>query len=267
MNPDPTALIYNQNSFLAPLLVQRLLSHGLKVVFASSAKDFSSSLPDHPDLTFLALSKSDPEFPNPQTSEPLQPHYVFQIESNLSNLEDINNTLQSTHITQELLKISQKSNAKYLFASISNHQQASDFPRKLNQDIKGYPSLALVAKAHQKNTPNLKAVLLLDVYGPHMDLKQNRLGQLFSAAKQNQPLPTSPNQDQTLFPVYVSDAVEALMKAMFTPDNSGNINIIAGRESITELNLSYTLRKLMPTQHQLLTEILRRVVHLKPVVH
>jgi nucleoside-diphosphate-sugar epimerase len=90
---------------------------------------------------------------------------------------------------------------------------------------------------------NVRIVRLIDVYGPRMSLKEgNEINSLFKNLKSKTIFKISGDGSKVLYPLFISDAVEGLLKAMFSQNSKGKVYCLGG-EAVSILEFINVLKK------------------------
>ena len=265
----PTAIVTGGASFFGSALCDRLLSHQVEVVcvdqLSRAKKRNIKALENHPRFHLLSLAGSLNSL-----DRITRAHYIFHLagtqDSNRQKSAKTKNLLTSPRAVKHLLDLAQKHSAKFLLASAVEPDHSFLSAQSLSHKI-GPPTQqgnfyslaetkriaeALTAEAHHAHHLDARAVRLLDVYGPHMDLRASSpIASFLKAVKTGNPLEVRGDGLQKLYPTYITDSVEGVMKAMFTAGSLGKIFTLANPQAITEMNLAYAIRQLVPHRQEI----------------
>ncbi len=134
--------------------------------------------------------------------------------------------------TADLIELAQKQRAKFLLIS-SVDQEKKD---KVNETI--------ATKYFSRLKADVRIVCLTDVYGPYMPLKQDKeLALLFKNYKSKKIFKVPGDGSKPLYPLYIDDAIQGILKAMFSQDSSGKIYILAEKQKVTILKFAQAIKK------------------------
>jgi len=263
----PSALVAGAAGFIGSHLCDVLIHQNCKVYavdnWSTGKKDNIAHLLDNKKFIFLEHDINHPlKSPLPNLD------YVFHlagIEAYTNGLDISLETLLVNSLgTKQLLEIAKKHHAKYLLAStadifsgfISNTSVAKYFGQDHSKEEKYSHheakrfSEALTFEYSDRDDLNTRIVRLGLVYGPRMDFKTgNDFAKLFLAVKKNQFLKIPGNGLKPLRPVYISDIVYGLTKAMFSQSSTDQIFTLVNPESITLLNLAYKFKEIFKSKH------------------
>jgi len=263
----PSVLVAGAAGFIGSYLCDALIHQNCKVYavdnWSTGKKDNIAHLLDNKKFVFLEHDINHP------LKSPL-PHldYVFHlagVEAYTNGLDMSLETLLVNSLgTKQLLEIAKKHNAKYLLVStadifsgfISNTSVAKYFGQDHSKEeeyshheAKRF-SEALTSEYSNRDDLNTRIVRLGLIYGPRMDLKTgNDFAKLFLAVKNNQSLKIPGNGLKPLRPVYISDIIYGLTKAMFSQSSTDQIFTLVNPESITLLNLAYKFKEIFKSKH------------------
>lgn len=219
----PTVLVTSGLSFLGASLCQALLNRHCFVYCLDTQngvkKERLGQLNKDRNFQFLP---ADPKSPLKNISN-LDFDYIFQLSSGE----------RLSWGTAGLLKLAHKQKAKLLLLS-SFFSQPS---RKLNE--------ALAAKYFSDLDLNIRTVRLAETYGPGMEFDdQTEVGSYFNNLKKRKIFEISGDGSQPFTPLFINDAVNGLLKAMFGQETKGKIFWLSGNTGITTLEFCQELKKL-----------------------
>lgn len=251
----PTAVIIGGGGFVGSLVCEKLLDLNVEVVcadFSSKKNGRLQKLGHHPHFHFLDIT-SPAAF-----SRLTRAHYFFHIlEPGPEKAGQIPQNLGAPY-TKIILTLVTKFSAKYLLVLVASGldpiplaANISKFHRPTIQIENHYSfieferlTLALIANSFRHHRIDARVLWLLDIFGPNMELGNFApLPSFFHAVKNRQALSLHHDGLYPLFPLYSSDAREAVLKAMFSPDTTSQILFIGSPESISGLNLALLFRQ------------------------
>ena len=219
------ALVVASESFIGPRLASELLKLPLKVMFLAQgeADEVKHLVPNER----FALIRQEDLF-SPKKDE-LTINYIFHIHQENGEVGPAN----SQHEREEIQEIARNKQAKYEEIQIAGG----------DRNIASITS-ALETIEPKEDNDNLRLIKVIDPYGPRMPLTGERfLEKCFQGMKRKE-LEIVGEGLNPLYPLFVSDAVSALIKAMFSESAAGKTLIIGGGREITALNLAYKLREM-----------------------
>lgn len=166
--------------------------------------------------------------------------------------------------TLNLLKLAEKNNARFLFASSSEvygdpkeHPQKETYwgnvnpngPRSCYDEGKRFGEAIVSAN---KNT-DTRIVRIFNTYGPYMNQDDGRVVPNFiTQAINNKPLTVYGDGKQTRSFCYMSDTIEGIERAMFYEKTSGEIINIGNPKEITVLELVKIIVNLTGTKSKMI---------------
>ncbi len=261
-NPSikPTAIVAGGAGFIGSHLCEKLLANHVEVVcvdnFSSGKKSHLVNCLNSPDFHLLELDAESLSL-----NRILRAHYIFDVidteDHPFSPQANLNALLEGTTTTRRLIDIAKKHSAKFLLVStldiysafISETSLAQYFGSSLssNQALAESKRVAeaITAEYYRLHHLNARVVRLTDVYGPRMEINSNQpLSRLISQAVSNLPLQVTSGYSRHFSPVYVTDAIEGIMKAMFSPGTNGEIFTLSSPELISESTLASLLHSI-----------------------
>ncbi len=171
--------------------------------------------------------------------------------------------LVNTVGTLEMLKFSEKNNAKFLFASTSEvygdpleHPQSETYfgnvsttgPRSVYDEAKRFGE-TLTAYFYRTKKADARIARIFNTYGPYMKLSDKRMIISFiESALKNKPISVFGDGKQTRSLCYVDDTVEGLCRLMFYPQTAGEVVNIGGTEEHTVYSFAQMVADLTHSQ-------------------
>lgn len=167
--------------------------------------------------------------------------------------------------TKALLDLAVSSKAKFLLSSTIDVYQGilssydlehyfgpSEYEEKKFSHLEAKRfSESLVWEYFKKENLNARIARLPEMYGPRMDFKSSgNLGHLLDELTKGEDLKIYGDGLDKEYYVYIEDAVEGLIKAMFGKGTEGKIYPITPTEPITALELAYLTKKFAPAKSQ-----------------
>ena len=229
----PTAVIYSREGFVSSYLAQKLLELPLRLIVMSSIElEEIKHLEGNQRFQFQRLENPD------EISKSAIPNvnYIFQIVDSGEK--------QETEVTEKLIKLANDQEAKLIqVESLYSYRQALRVLTTAELD-KG------IATSHTSALTPLEdvacRVIFLHAYGPKMQLSQSwELSRFLRAIEEEKSLPVEGDGLAPLYPIFIEDAVNALVKVMFSKSKTEMTVIIAGKEEVSALNVGYKLREIL----------------------
>ncbi len=259
----PTVLICGGAGFLGSYLVESLLANGAKVIVLDN---FNTGKEIHVK-PFL----SNPNFAlyNVDINQGLPPEietvdYVLQ----LAGLEEylfsksalnLDSLLTNSIGTKNLLDLVKKSEAKFVLMSTIDVYQGRMSQADLARYF-GYTEVdenkfslaeakrfaeAIVWEYFKKYDLDVRIVRLPELYGPKMDLDSSgSLGLYIKDLIESRNLVVKNDGIEKEYYLYVSDAVNGILKTLFNPNTKGNIYSLIPEAPISDLELAFLIRGL-----------------------
>lgn len=241
------ALVAGGGGFLGSALCQLLLQKNLQVICVDHFRNKNyANISGFEKNKNFRLIEHDLNCPLPKIN---LPHYIFHlagIDEYFYNKELTLETLKVNSLgTQNLLELARQSGAKFTFAS--SCEVFSPFPliSKLSEGLleqqKSFShyeakrfSESLIAQYVRDYDLNCRIVRLIDVYGPGMNLEaETTIAKIIQSAKEGNPFVLEEDGLEVLYPTYVMDAIEGLVRATFLSNTSGKIYSLLGEKITT----------------------------------
>jgi len=263
-----TALIAGGSGFIGSHLSEKLLQDGYTVIvvdnFITGRKNNLETLLNNQNLTLVELDLAD------MTKKLDIPHvdFVFHLASPASpNAKSpdsyINHPIETMMVnslgTQRLLDVAKENNARFLFASTSEvygdpavSPQSEDYfgnvnpngVRSVYDESKRYGEAITMAYNRTFNV-DTRIIRIFNTYGPKMQKDDGRVVSNFiNQALGGEPLTIYGNGAQTRSFCYVSDMVEGIAKAMFTPQTSGQVINLGNPDERTVSDLAAMIKEM-----------------------
>lgn len=215
-------LITDISSHLGAALAVALLENGI-IVYGLGKKHLSPGLLIKKNFTLLDLDLSQP-LPSNLPRFDLIFHLV-QSESHLAITQDN----QTSPLLRNLLSTAAQSQSRVAIILGTNC---------------GPNTLEFLA-ARAKTIPLLNLYIIGDVYGPEMNLQESALlTSLISQAILTDKI-ILPNEGLDLiFPTYIKDAADYLVKTIYEPQTSDKVRTIVSNTPQNALTIAYTIQKL-----------------------
>jgi nucleoside-diphosphate-sugar epimerase len=263
-------LISGGAGFIGSHLATRLLQQNHEVIcvdtFLTSSENNISHLLKHKNFKFINHNilqplpenlKADAVF---HMASPASPNHHSPISYHALPMETM---MANTMGTLELLKFTEKNNAKFLFASTSEiygdpleHPQNEEYrgnvsttgPRSVYDEAKRFGE-TLTAYYWRDKKVDTRIVRIFNTYGPRMMKADMRMVVIFiQQALKNIPITIFGDGKQTRSLCYIDDTVEGLISLMFKPNTSGEVVNIGSDEERTVLEYATIIKNLVQSK-------------------
>jgi nucleoside-diphosphate-sugar epimerase len=244
----PTVLITHGGGFLAGHLAETLLVKNCRVVVLSNLKE-------HADIKLHGLLKS-PKFAlfdcdiNQELPASIESvDYIFHLGTydtfvNAQETVSLESLLATGVGTKNLLDLAKRSQAKFALVSPLVSQIKSKDSSTLNADEAQKYSRTLVNEYRSHWGLDVRLVNLGQVYGPGIDpLQGGVLGDFLQSVITSKPMRVVGDGARKEFYLYVSDAVNGLVKSLFSQSDVLSFTLTE-KKANSALELAYILKSL-----------------------
>ncbi len=245
--------------FIGSHLCARLLAEGHNVLcvdnLITGSKQNIAALRNHPQFTFLYQDVTQPF--------PFEANAIFHLASPASPVgymeHPIETILVNSQGTYQMLEQARRQNALFLVSSTSEiygdplvHPQHEGYwgnvnsigPRACYDESKRL-SETLTMEYYRQYQVNARIVRIFNTYGPNSQVDDGRMIPNFiTQALQNEPLTIYGDGSKTRSICYVSDLVEGLLLAMFSPHTAGEVFNLGNPEEHTVLEFAQMIIRL-----------------------
>ncbi|GLV56967.1 dTDP-glucose 4,6-dehydratase [Dictyobacter sp. S3.2.2.5] len=265
-------LVTGGAGFIGSNLCERLLDEGHTVLcvdnLITGSIDNIHAFIDHPHFTFLQHDVTQP-FES-------EPEVIFHLASPASPVGYLEHPIETILVnsvgTHRMLELARKNNARFLISSTSEiygdplvHPQSEDYwgnvnsigPRACYDESKRLGE-TLVMEYYRQYQTNVRIVRIFNTYGPNSALEDGRMIPNFIIqALKNEPITIYGDGSKTRSITYVSDLVEGLMRAMFSPNTTGEVFNLGSSEEHTVLEYAQMIIRLCNSSSEIRFETSR----------
>lgn len=262
-------LVTGGAGFIGSNLCARLLDDGHTVLcvddLITGSVDNIQPLLDNPQFTFL---QQDVTLPFEAEAEVI--YHLASPASPVGYMEHpIETILVNSQGTYRMLELARKNNARFLVSSTSEiygdplvHPQREDYwgnvnpigPRACYDESKRL-SETLTMEFHRQYNLNARIVRIFNTFGPNSQINDGRMIPNFiTQALRNETLVIYGDGKKTRSITYVSDLVDGLVRAMFTPNTAGEVFNLGSTEEHTILEYAKMIIKLCNSSSEIAFE-------------
>ena len=252
-------LVTGGAGFIGSHLCARLLEEGHHVLcvdnLLTGAERNIESLRTHPNFSFQRHDVTKPfQF---------EADVIYHMASPASPVgymeHPIETILVNSYATYLMLEQAREQKARFLYSSTSEaygdpqeHPQREEYwghvnpigPRACYDESKRLGE-TLTMEYYRRYQVNARIVRIFNTYGPNSQLEDGRMIPNFiTQALQNEPLTIYGHGSQTRSICYVSDLVDGLVRAMFTPNTAGEVYNLGSTDEKTVLEYAQLIIKL-----------------------
>jgi Nucleoside-diphosphate-sugar epimerases len=262
-------LVTGGAGFIGSNLCARLLDGGHTVLcvddFITGSIDNIQPLLDNPQFTLL---QQDVTLPFEAEAEVI--YHLASPASPVGYMEHpIETILVNSQGTYRMLELARKNNARFLVSSTSEiygdplvHPQREDYwgnvnpigPRACYDESKRL-SETLTMEFHRQYNLNARIVRIFNTFGPNSQINDGRMIPNFiTQALKNETLVIYGDGSKTRSITYISDLVDGLVRAMFTPNTAGEVFNLGSTEEHTILEYAQMIIKLCNSSSEIVFE-------------
>ncbi|OGY12782.1 MAG: hypothetical protein A3F61_01560 [Candidatus Blackburnbacteria bacterium RIFCSPHIGHO2_12_FULL_41_13b] len=210
----PLALVVGDASFIASHLCDELVSRSVKIICLGVSNENTENLISE-DFVYGNIEDTDGFL-----SKIDRVDYVFFLTENRKF---------SSELALTLVDFSAEKRARFLFGS---GLRVKSIEEKNTQE------------ASLKKGLDFRRVHWLDVYGPKMSLSHSSMDQILTAAAGRKTIRIAGNREDFVYPVFIKDVVEGVLKAQVSPGTRGMLFTFAG-EKTSVFNFAEYLKNLV----------------------
>lgn len=253
---NPTILIINGANWLGANLVNVLTENKGNVIvvddFCEKNIPFIKRFSTNKRFIFIERVKLDSVKKNFKKIK-----YIVHLKNDFDSVDDEISSkyfISETKLVDSVLTLALEKNSIYLLvSSIHLHK---DFVLKKNftrtesayteSDLQDYIERT-VMEYHAKAGLNSRIARLGNLYGPGMDLNEDPLlMQIFTDAFYEDSIRIYGDGLEFMYYVYITDAVQGILRALFTPNTEGHIYTLTNPEEISVLSIVNKILELQP---------------------
>ena len=252
-------LVTGGAGFIGSHLCARLLAEGHEVVcvdnLLTGRRENIAALLAAPRFTFLEHDVTSPLA--------VEAEAIFHLASPASPpgylAHPVETALVNSLGTYQLLELARQQGARFLLASTSEvygdplvHPQPETYwgnvnpigPRACYDESKRFAEMLTMVYVRRFDL-DARIVRIFNCYGPHSDPNDGRLVPNFiTQALRGEPLTVYGTGQQTRSLCYVSDLVEGLVRALFTPGTKGRVYNLGNPDEHTVLEYAQLIKRL-----------------------
>lgn len=245
--------------FIGSNLCTRLIEEGHSVLcvdnLITGSKENIAPLLNHPQFTFLEHDVTQPF--------ECEAEAIFHLASPASPVGYMEHPIETILVnslgTYRMLEIARQQHARFLISSTSEiygdpliHPQKEDYwgnvnpigPRACYDESKRLGE-TLTMEYYRQYHEDVRIVRIFNTYGPNSQIADGRMIPNFiTRALKNETLVIYGDGNKTRSITYVSDMVDGLMRALFTPNTAGEVFNLGSTEEHTVLEYAQMIVKL-----------------------
>ncbi len=268
-----TVLVAGGAGFIGSHLCDRLLKEDFRVVcvdnLLTGSEDNITHLKTNENFQFLNYDITTPLISSLKfdavfhLASPASPNHHSPISYHALPMETM---MANTLGTMELLRLAEKDDAKFLYASTSEvygdplvHPQGEEYrgnvstigPRSIYDEAKRFGE-TMVAHYWRKGV-DARIARIFNTYGPRMRRDDKRMiVDFINSSLQGKPITIFGDGMQTRSLCYITDTVEGLMRLMFYPNTKTEVVNIGSNEEHTVMQYATIVKKLVGSESEII---------------
>ena len=239
----PSSIVFFGGNYLGSKLVEKLLEKDSRVIvvdkFDSSKEAYYINLKNDPKLLMVNadIEKSLPE-------ELASADYVYFINyQDYYNPTDKFKIVETTQFTKNILNFSLKSASKLVL--ITNVEVKNEFFRKTADTQRLIEEV--INESEEYKTINFREVKLPIVYGPRMSFENSGgLAKILDSYLNKDKVSLDDDNNNKNYFIYIDDAVEGIIRSIFSEKTTGTIINLTDSESFSELEIGSIIKSVSP---------------------
>ena len=239
----PSSIVFFGGSYLGSKLVEKLLEKESRVIvvdkFDSQKENYYINLRNNPKLLIVncEIEKGIP----PEISS--CDYVYFLNHQDYYNPVDKFKIVETTQFTKNIINFSLKSQAKVVF--ISNVEIKNDFFRKTVDTQKLIEEI--VNESEESKNLNFRQIKLPIVYGPRMSLENSGgLMKILDNYLNKDNISIDDDNNHRNYFLFVEDAVEAIIRTIFSEKTQQKVISVLEGESFSELEIGSIMKSISP---------------------
>ena len=239
----PSSVVFFGGNYLGSKLVEKLLEKESRVIvvdkFDSSKENYYINLRDNPKLLLISCDL-EKEIPREIASS----DYVYFLNyQDYYNPNDKFKIVETTQFTRNIINFSIASKSKVVL--VSNIEIKNKFFKK-SQDTQKLIEEIIEESDENKNL-NIRHVKLPIIYGPRMSFEKSGglIKILDSYLNKDKVILDEENNHKNFF-IYIDDAVESIVRAIFSENTIKKTILVAETEAYSELEIGSIIKSISP---------------------
>lgn len=239
----PSSIVFFGGNYLGSKLVEKLLEKESRVIvvdkFDSQKENYYINLRNNPKLLIVncEVEKGIP-------SEISSCDYVYFLNhQDYYNPVDKFKIVETTQFTKNIINFSLKSQAKVVF--VSNVEIKNDFFKKTVDTQKLIEEI--VSESEESKNLNFRQVKLPIIYGPRMSLENSGgLIKILDNYLNKDNISLDDDNNHKNYFLFVDDAVEAIIRTIFSEKTQQQVISVVGGENFSELEIGSIMKSISP---------------------
>lgn len=239
----PSSIVFFGGNYLGSKLVEKLLEKDSRVVvvdnFDSSKEAFYINLKNNPKLLMINVD-IEKELPEELASADYVYFLNYQDYYNPSSKFKI---VETTQFTKNILNFSLKSESKLVL--VTNVDITNEFFRKTLDTQKLIEEI--IGESEEFKKINYREVKIPILYGPRMSFENSGgLAKILDSYLNKDKVVLDDDNNNKNFFVYIDDAVEGIIRSIFSDKTQNQVINIVDSESFSELEIGSIIKSVSP---------------------
>ena len=239
----PSSVVFFGGNYLGSKLVEKLLEKESRVIvvdkFDSAKESYYINLRDNPKLLLISCDLEN-EIPREIASS----DYVYFLNyHDYYNPSDKFKIVETTQFTKNIINFSLSSKSKVVL--VSNVEITNKFFKKSLDTQKLIEEI--IEESDENKNLNIRQVKLPVIYGPRMSFENSGglIKILDNYLNKDKVVLDEENNHKNFF-LFVDDAVEAIIKAIFSENTLGKTITVTETEAYSELEIGSIIKSISP---------------------